>query len=93
LIKARAEVQSVLNSEKLTKEQSINLISDHQDQLQLTDRQYKRWAGKQYLVPISAKELAALAPFALDKSAYSNMDDWLPVGDIKKLFGSDVFIL
>ncbi len=85
LIKARAVVQSVMNSEKLTKEQSINLVSDHQDQLQLTDRQFKRWAGKRYLVLISVKELAALAPFAIDKSEYSNMDDWLPVGDIKNV--------
>jgi len=85
LIKARAVVHSVMNSEKLTKEQSINLVSDHQDQLQLTDRQYKRWAGKRYLVLISVKDIAALAPFAIDKSGYSNMDDWLPVGDIKKI--------
>ena len=57
LVKARALVQSVLNSEKMEKDQSSDLVAENQDQLQLTESQFKRWAGKRYLVLISVSDL------------------------------------
>ena len=83
LIQARAEVTKVLNSDKMEKEVSIALVDEHQDQLQLSVSQYKRWAGKRYLVLIEIEELEVLTPFAFDRSDYGNMDDWLPVNDIQ----------
>ncbi len=85
VIKARAVVQSVLNSEKIEKEQSISLVTEYQDQLQLTERQFKRWVGKRYLVLISVSEIEEVLPFAVDKSDFGNMDDWLPVEDIERV--------
>ena len=82
LIRAKAVVRSVLNSERLTKEESAALVAEHQTQLQLTARQIKRWAGKRYLVLITVGDVSELDPFPIDKSDYGNMDDWLPVGDI-----------
>lgn len=82
LVRARAVVESVLNSEKMTEQQSVALVQDHQDQLQLTDRQFKRWAGKRYLVLISLRNVETVSPFEIDKSNYGNMDDWLPVENI-----------
>jgi hypothetical protein len=83
LVKARASVMRVLNSEALTEEGSLQLINQHQAGLQLTEKQLKRWGGKRYLVLIWIGKAEEVKPFKVDKSAYGNMDDWLPVGDIE----------
>jgi hypothetical protein len=82
-VKAKAVVSSVFNSEKMDTMQSEALVANNQDGLQLTPAQTKRWAGKRYLVLISVTQVEALTPFVFDKSAYSNMDDWLVVEDIE----------
>ena len=82
-IRAKGKVKSVFNSEKMTKEESTALVDKNQEALQLTPKQYKRWAGKRYLVLIEVKGVTELEPFAIDKSDYGNMDDWLPVEDIE----------
>ena len=85
IIKAMTEVSFVLNSEKMDPDQSIALVDEYQDRLQLTAAQLKRWAGKRYLVLIGISKLERLKPFSIDKSEYGNMDDWLPVGDIQTI--------
>ena len=85
LVRAKTKVVSVLNSEKMTKAESISLVEQYQDKLQLTSSQNKRWAGKRYLVLIEIGEVEALEPFMIDKREYGNMDDWLPVGNIEKV--------
>ena len=82
VILARADVVSVINSDKLTQEESTQLVQSHQDKLQLTQKQFDRWAGKRYLVLIEVSDVKNIEPFRIDKSGYGNMDDWLPVGDI-----------
>jgi len=85
LIRAKAVVSFVLNSEKMEKDQSITLVKEYQDSLQLTESQIKRWAGKRYLVLIELNNLESVEQFAIDKSEYGNMDDWLPVDNIKSV--------
>jgi hypothetical protein len=85
LVRASAKVVSVFNSEKMTQQESISLVEQHQGKLQLTASQNKRWAGKRYLVLIEIDEVEALDPFRIDKREFGNMDDWLPVGDIGKV--------
>ncbi|MCP4536147.1 MAG: hypothetical protein GY832_03285 [Chloroflexi bacterium] len=85
LVKAKAKVKSVFNSEKMSKEESTELVTSHQNELQLTDKQFKRWAGKRYIVLIQVEQVEELAPFPIDKSDYGNMDDWLPAGDIESV--------
>lgn len=81
-IKAKAVVKSVLNSDKMTKEESINLVEENQNKLKLTKKQFKRWAGKRYLVLIELEKVEEIKPFEIDKSDYGNMDDWLLVEEI-----------
>ncbi len=85
LILARAEVKKVINSEKMNREESIDLVDKHATQLSLSKKQYERWAGKRYLVLIQVGEITELDPFPIDKSAYGNMDDWLPVETIESV--------
>lgn len=85
LIQASATVSQVFNSEKMTKEQSVEVVRKNQEMLLLTPQQEKRWAGKRYLVLIEVEDVAKVEPFSIDKSEYGNMDDWLPVEDINKV--------
>jgi hypothetical protein len=85
LVKARASVVRVLNSDALTEEGSLQLINEHLVGLQLTEKQLKRWGGKRYLVLIWIEKAEEVKPFRVDKNAYGNMDDWLPVGKIESV--------
>ncbi len=83
LVKGKAIVEEVFNSEKLTKEQSIEIVEKHQDKLFLNKGLEKRFAGKRYLALITIKGFEELEPFKIDRSDYGNMDDWLPVENIE----------
>jgi ABC-type sulfate transport system substrate-binding protein len=85
LICGQGIVADVFNSGKLTEEESISLVETNQDKLQLSPQQIARWAGKRYLVLIEVKDIVKVDPFPIDKSGFSNMDDWLPVEDINKV--------
>jgi hypothetical protein len=85
VVLAKAKVESVLNSDKMTEEQSARFVDSHQYKLQLTRKQYDRWAGKRYLVLIEVSGAMEIEPFRIDKSNYGNMDDWLPVEQIGRV--------
>ena len=85
LVKGKAIVEEIFNSEKLTKEQSIEIVEKHQEKLLLNKGLEKRFAGKRYLVLITIKDFKELEPFKIDRSNYGNMDDWLPVENIEKV--------
>ncbi len=82
VVKAKAIVTSVFNSDKMSPEESITLIKNHQDKLNLSESQFKKWSGKRYIVLIEVNKIKEIKSFAIDKSNYGNMDDWLPVEKI-----------
>jgi hypothetical protein len=84
-VRAKANVTSVFNSEKMTPEESAQLVESNQSKLQLSPQQFKKWAGKRYIVLIEIGQFEEIAPFEIDKSNYGNMDDWLPVEQIKRV--------
>ena len=83
MVRARAIVTTAFHSDKLTEGQSEDVLKNNQPKLSLTPEQMQRWAGKRYLVLIEVKDVHPLEPFVIDRSAYGNMDDWLPVEDIE----------
>jgi hypothetical protein len=85
IVRASATVSHVLNSEKLSEEQSTELLKSSQSKLDLTPEQVKRWSGKRYLVLIEVIQARAVDPFTIDRSEYGNMDDWLPVNNIENV--------
>ena len=70
LVRCRATVKNVFNSEKLSKQESQKLISDNQTMLCLTPNQIKRWGSKRYLVLIEVEDLQEITPFSVDRSSY-----------------------
>ncbi len=85
VVKARAIVSSVFNSEKMSSDESTHLVDQYQDSLRLSDAQYKKWAGKRYLVIISIENFELIEAFKLDKTNFGNMDDWLAVENIENV--------
>ncbi len=82
LVRAKATVDRVFNSEKMTKGESTRFVDENAEGLQLSNAQYKRWAGKRYLVLITIFNVEELEPFKINRSNYRKMDNWLPVGEI-----------
>lgn len=85
LVKAKAKVKDVFNSEQLTKTESEELVKQNQNKLLLDSGLIKRFSGKRYIVLITIESFQKMDPFKIDRSAYGNMDDWLPVEDINKV--------
>lgn len=85
LVQASAVVKEVLHSDKLTPEQSIEMVENVSERLLLDKRMTKRFSGKRYLVFIQLKDIKPLSPFPIDRSSYGNMDDWLPVKHIESV--------
>jgi hypothetical protein len=88
LIKAKGVVESVYNSDKMSKEESIELVKKNQDKLKLSGNQFKRWGGKRYIILIEVREVEPVSPFKIDRSNFGNMDDWLLVHDINRVIAS-----
>ena len=82
-VKARGVVASVYNSDKLTVEESFETIIRNQDKLQLPDKQFEKWAGKSYLVLIGLNDIEEIEPFRINRSNFTNTDDWLPVEKVE----------
>lgn len=85
LIKAKAVVSEVIESAKLTPEESHTMIHNNQLGLMPDNAMIKRFAGKRYIVIISIRDFLLIENFKIDRSGYGNMDDWLMVGDIEKV--------
>jgi hypothetical protein len=82
LIRAKGIVSSVFCSDKLSVEESFETIIRNQDKLQLPDEQFESIAGKRFLVLIGVDNIEPVEPMYFDRSRFTNMDDWIPVGDI-----------
>jgi hypothetical protein len=83
LIKAAAGVDEVFNSKKLTKEESDELVENHQDQLMLDTGLAKRLSGKRYIELFTITNVEGLVPFTVDHSKYPKTEDWLLVEDME----------
>jgi len=80
LIQAKGEICGVFNSEKLSEDQSIKLLDENMEKLQLSKDQKKRWCGKKYLCFIELQNVVTIIPFTFRRS--NNMDDWITLNSI-----------
>lgn len=85
VVRAKAKVKSAFHSGKMSEDESRALVKKNQPKLSLSEKQVKRWAGKRYIVLIEITDVKGIPPFAIDRSAYGNMDDWLPVEKIESV--------
>jgi hypothetical protein len=83
LITHRAVVKDVIETNKMTEEESMAFVDKYQDKLQLSPHQIQRWAGKKFLCLIEIHQLESIDPFQYRRE--SNMDDWIIVDDINDI--------
>jgi hypothetical protein len=80
LISAKAVVKSVQNYVKLTEDEIIQVLSDNQTYLNLTNAQKKRW-HKKCMCLVEIEEVEVISPLEFDRQG--NMDDWLIIEKIE----------
>lgn len=83
LIKAKATVKGIFNSEEMTEDESRKVVTENQSKLNLTDAQIKCWAGKRFLCLIELQDVKKIEPFKLARQ--DNMDDWIIVENISTI--------
>ncbi|HHU18617.1 MAG TPA: hypothetical protein GXZ70_10495 [Clostridiales bacterium] len=83
IIRAKGKVSSVVNSEKLSSEESERIIVENMKQLKLTEAQKKRWIGKRYLCLVGLNDIHETEPFSYVRE--KNMDDWIIVDSIEDI--------
>ena len=79
-ISAKAIVENVQNYVKLTDEETIKILADHQNRLHLSEKQKERW-HKKALCLVGFKDAEEITP--LDFDHQGNMDDWLIIDKIE----------
>ncbi len=76
-------ISKVIESEKMTIEESLMFIKKYEKELNLSKEQYEKWAGKKYLAVYEISNLEKIEPFKYNRE--SNMDDWIITDDINKI--------
>lgn len=84
-IKASCRIKQVTYTDKLTQEESEQLVDSYLNRIDLHPKTLSRFRGKRYLSIIEIDSIVELTPFSFNKEAFSNMDDWLLVEDIKRV--------
>lgn len=85
LLRAKAKVKAVTNTEKMEHEASVALIESLQDQLDLSPAQFKRWAGKKMFCLVEVENVEEIPELSLNRQ--KNMDDWITVESISAITG------
>lgn len=83
LITHRGIISKVIETEKMTKEESVAFVDKYEKELNLSKDQYKRWAGKKFLAVFEIDKLEAVEPFKYNRE--SNMDDWIITESIEDI--------
>lgn len=76
-------ISKVVESEKMTNEESIAFVKKYDKELNLSKGQYERWAGKKFLAVYEIANIESINPFKYNRE--NNMDDWIITDDINKI--------
>lgn len=76
-------ISKVIESEKMTPEESEEFIKKYEKELNLSKEQYKRWNGKKFLAVYEISSLEEIESFKYNRE--NNMDDWIITDDINKI--------
>lgn len=83
IVKYKGVISNVVESEKMTPEESIEFIKKYEKELNLSKEQYDRWAGKKFLAVYEISDLKEIKSFKYNRE--KNMDDWIITDDINKI--------
>lgn len=83
MVTHRGVIASVVESEKMTPEESSEFIKKYEKELNLSKDQYTRWNGKKFLAVYEISDLEEIESFEYNRE--NNMDDWIITDDINKI--------
>ncbi|MCP1103331.1 hypothetical protein M2454_001419 [Aequitasia blattaphilus] len=83
IVTHRGIISKVVESEKMSPDESIAFVEKYEKELNLSKDQYKRWAGKKFLAVYEISQLEEIESFKYNRE--SNMDDWIITEDINKI--------
>lgn len=83
LVTHKAYVSNVLETDKMTEEESVAFINKYNKELNLAKHQYNRWAGKKFLCLIEISNIEEIQPFKYRRD--NNMDDWIITDTIDEI--------
>lgn len=83
LVTHRGMIENVIETEKMTPEESQQFVEQHQSELNLSKKQMERWAGKKFLAIYRIAKLEAIEPFTYQRG--KNMDDWVITSSIEEI--------
>ncbi len=76
-------ISNVVESYKMTSQESIEFIKKYEKELSLSKEQYDRWSIKKCLAVYEIIDIKEIEPFKYYRQ--KNMDDWIITDDISKL--------
>jgi hypothetical protein len=76
-------ISKVVESEKMTPDESTSFIKKFEKELNLSKEQYTRWNGKKFLAVYEISNLEGIEPFKYNRE--KNMDDWIITDNINKI--------
>lgn len=83
LVTHRGIISNIIETDKMTPEESIAFVDQHEQELNLSKDQYKRWAGKKFLGLYEIEKIEAIEPFKYRRD--KNMDDWIITETIEEI--------
>lgn len=83
MVTHRGIISNVIESYKMTPEESVAFIKKYGSQLNLSKEQYDRWSAKKCLAVYEIANIEEITPFKYNRQ--NNMDDWIITDDINKL--------
>lgn len=82
-VKFRGVIKDVIETEKMTPEESVEFVKKYENELNLSEKQIERWAGKKFLGLYEIEKIEEIEPFKYNRE--KNMDDWVITDDINKI--------
>ena len=82
-ISYKGVISNVVESEKMTPEESVKFVQNYEKELNLSKEQYDRWAGKKYLAVYEISNIESVDSFKYNRE--NNMDDWIITDDMNKI--------
>lgn len=84
IIYGRGTVTKVYDSPKLTHEESVAMLERHRRSLWLSEAQFRRMAGKRYLVLVTVDRFQEMPHFRFTRRDFHTLDDWILVGEVER---------
>lgn len=83
VVSYKGSITKVIESDRMTEDESVQFIKQFEQELQLSKKQFERWAGKKFLAVYEIKDIVEIPSFQYRRD--TNMDDWIITQSIEEV--------